>query len=56
VALFARGPTVAKNIWNLRVKETDRLAALETELRKMGATVETGRDFIRRQYYVGYIA
>jgi 3-phosphoshikimate 1-carboxyvinyltransferase len=47
VALFARGTTVVKNVWNLRVKETDRLAALETELRKLGATVETGKDWIR---------
>jgi 3-phosphoshikimate 1-carboxyvinyltransferase len=46
VALFARGKTTARNIWNLRVKETDRLAALETELRKLGAAVETGRDWI----------
>ena len=47
VALFADGPTTVRNVWNLRVKETDRLAALETELRKLGATVETGRDWIR---------
>ncbi len=45
-ALFAEGRTLLKNVWNLRVKETDRLAALETELRKFGATVETGRDWI----------
>jgi 3-phosphoshikimate 1-carboxyvinyltransferase len=45
-ALFAEGPTTVRNVWNLRVKETDRLAALETELRKMGAEVETGRDWI----------
>ncbi len=47
VALFADGPTTVRNVWNLRVKETDRLLALETELRKLGATVETGRDWIR---------
>jgi len=46
VALFAEGKTVVRNVWNLRVKETDRLAALETELRKLGATIETGRDWI----------
>jgi 3-phosphoshikimate 1-carboxyvinyltransferase len=46
VALFAQGRTVLKNVWNLRVKETDRLAALEKELAKFGARVETGRDWI----------
>ena len=47
VALFAQGTTTIRNVWNLRVKETDRLAALETELRKLAATVETTRDSIR---------
>jgi 3-phosphoshikimate 1-carboxyvinyltransferase len=47
VALFAEGPTTIRNVWNLRVKETDRLAALETELRKLGAQVETTKDSIR---------
>ncbi len=46
VALFAEGTTTVRNVWNLRVKETDRLAALETELRKLGASVETGKDWI----------
>lgn len=46
-ALFARGPTTARNVWNLRIKETDRLAALETELGKLGAHVTSGRDWIR---------
>jgi len=46
VALFAQGPTTARNVWNLRVKETDRLAALETELKKLGAIVSTTRDSI----------
>jgi 3-phosphoshikimate 1-carboxyvinyltransferase len=46
VALFAQGETHIRNVWNLRVKETDRLAALETELRKLGATVQTTRDSI----------
>ncbi len=45
-ALFAAGPTVIRNIYNWRVKETDRLAAMATELRKTGATVEEGRDYI----------
>ena len=46
VALFADSPTTIRNVWNLRVKETDRLAALETELAKLGVKVETGRDWI----------
>jgi 3-phosphoshikimate 1-carboxyvinyltransferase len=41
VALFARGRTAIRNVPNLRLKETDRMAALETELRKLGARVET---------------
>jgi 3-phosphoshikimate 1-carboxyvinyltransferase len=45
-ALFARGKTRMTNIYNWRVKETDRLAAMATELRKVGATVEEGHDFI----------
>jgi 3-phosphoshikimate 1-carboxyvinyltransferase len=40
VALFADGPTVIRNVENLRVKETDRLAALTRELTKLGADVE----------------
>ena len=46
VALFAEGTTTVRNVWNLRVKETDRLAALENELKKLGATVQTTRDSI----------
>lgn len=46
-ALFAKGTTVLRNIYNWRVKETDRLAAMATELRKVGAEVEEGHDFIR---------
>ncbi len=46
-ALFATGPTTLSNIASWRVKETDRIAALATELRKLGAAVETGADFIR---------
>ncbi|MBU2051541.1 MAG: 3-phosphoshikimate 1-carboxyvinyltransferase, partial [Gammaproteobacteria bacterium] len=45
-ALFAKGPTAIRNVYNLRVKETDRLAALSTELRKVGATVEEGEDYL----------
>ncbi|HBO37378.1 MAG TPA: 3-phosphoshikimate 1-carboxyvinyltransferase [Pasteurellaceae bacterium] len=46
-ALFAEGDTVIRNIYNWRVKETDRLTAMATELRKVGANVEEGEDFIR---------
>ncbi|MBC2731685.1 3-phosphoshikimate 1-carboxyvinyltransferase [Thiobacillus sp.] len=46
-ALFADGVTVLRNIASWRVKETDRIAAMATELRKVGATVEEGADFIR---------
>jgi 3-phosphoshikimate 1-carboxyvinyltransferase len=46
LALFARGTTTIRNIYNWRVKETDRLAAMSTELRKLGATVVEGVDFI----------
>lgn len=45
-ALFAQGTTAIRNIYNWRVKETDRLAAMSTELRKLGATVEEGEDYI----------
>lgn len=47
VALFAEGVTTLRNIASWRVKETDRIAAMATELRKVGATVEEGADFIR---------
>ncbi|MBW8077649.1 MAG: bifunctional 3-phosphoshikimate 1-carboxyvinyltransferase/cytidylate kinase [Gallionella sp.] len=47
VALFAEGTTTLRNIASWRVKETDRIAAMATELRKVGATVEEGSDFIR---------
>ena len=46
VALFADTPTRIENIWNLRIKETDRLSALYQELTKLGARVEEGRDFL----------
>ena len=48
-ALFAEGKTIIRNIYNWRVKETDRLAAMAAELRKVGAEVEEGEDFIRIQ-------
>ncbi len=47
VALFARGPTTLTGIASWRVKETDRIAAMATELAKLGATVETGADHLR---------
>lgn len=47
VALFAQGTTTLRNIASWRVKETDRIAAMATELRKLGAVVEEGTDFIR---------
>jgi 3-phosphoshikimate 1-carboxyvinyltransferase len=46
-ALFADGPCTLRNIGSWRVKETDRIAAMATELRKLGATVEEGRDWLR---------
>jgi 3-phosphoshikimate 1-carboxyvinyltransferase len=46
-ALFAEGTTTLRNIASWRVKETDRIAAMATELRKVGATVEEGADYIR---------
>jgi 3-phosphoshikimate 1-carboxyvinyltransferase len=44
LALFAEGSTRIRNIYNWRVKETDRLAAMATELRKLGAEVEECED------------
>jgi 3-phosphoshikimate 1-carboxyvinyltransferase len=46
-ALFAEGTTTMTNIYNWRVKETDRLNAMATELRKVGAEVEEGHDYIK---------
>ncbi|MCC6916420.1 3-phosphoshikimate 1-carboxyvinyltransferase [Nitrosomonas sp.] len=46
-ALFAQGTTTLRNIASWRVKETDRIAAMSAELRKLGAHVETGEDFLR---------
>jgi 3-phosphoshikimate 1-carboxyvinyltransferase len=47
LALFADGPSTLRNIGNWRVKETDRLAAMAAELRKLGAAVEEGGDYLR---------
>ncbi len=47
MALYADGTTTLRNIASWRVKETDRIAAMATELRKLGASVEDGQDFIR---------
>ena len=47
LALFADGPCTLRNIASWRVKETDRIAAMATELRKLGATVEAGEDYLR---------
>ncbi len=47
IALDAEGTTTLRNIASWRVKETDRLAAMATELRKLGATVEEGADSLR---------
>ncbi len=47
VALFAEGTTTLRNIASWRVKETDRIHAMATELRKFGAAVEEGADYLR---------
>jgi 3-phosphoshikimate 1-carboxyvinyltransferase len=47
LALFADGPCTVRNIASWRVKETDRIAAMATELEKLGAGVEAGPDFLR---------
>ena len=46
-ALFANAPTTLTNIGSWRVKETDRIAAMATELAKLGAAVESGQDWLR---------
>ena len=46
LALFAEGTTRITNVYNWRVKETDRLSAMSRELRKLGATVEEGDDYL----------
>jgi 3-phosphoshikimate 1-carboxyvinyltransferase len=47
LALFADGPSTLRNIGSWRVKETDRIAAMATELAKLGADVEAGADYLR---------
>lgn len=47
MALYAEGTTVLRNIASWRVKETDRIAAMACELRKLGATVEEGSDYLK---------
>jgi 3-phosphoshikimate 1-carboxyvinyltransferase len=47
MALYAEGTTTLRNIASWRVKETDRLSAMACELRKLGATIEEGSDFIK---------
>ena len=47
LALFADGPCVVRNIASWRIKETDRIAAMATELAKLGAAVEAGPDFLK---------
>jgi 3-phosphoshikimate 1-carboxyvinyltransferase len=47
MALYADGPTTLRNIASWRVKETDRIVAMATESRKLGAIVEEGPDWIR---------
>lgn len=46
VALFADGPVHISNVANLRVKETDRLSAMATELERLGARVQEGDDYL----------
>jgi 3-phosphoshikimate 1-carboxyvinyltransferase len=47
VALFAEGTTTIRNIANLRIKETDRLAALESEITRLGGHAKAGPDWLR---------
>jgi len=47
VACFARGPTIVRNVANIRHKESDRIAALATELRRVGAEVEEFPDGLK---------
>lgn len=46
VALFADSPVRITNVWNMRIKETDRLVAVHTELKKFGVQVEEGHDYL----------
>jgi len=47
MALYADSPTTLRNIASWRVKETDRIHAMATECRKLGAQVEEGADWLR---------
>ncbi|MDP2032802.1 MAG: bifunctional 3-phosphoshikimate 1-carboxyvinyltransferase/cytidylate kinase [Polaromonas sp.] len=47
MALYADGTSTLRNIASWRVKETDRIAAMACELRKLGATVEEGADYLK---------
>ncbi|HET9579107.1 MAG TPA: bifunctional 3-phosphoshikimate 1-carboxyvinyltransferase/cytidylate kinase, partial [Usitatibacter sp.] len=55
LALFAKGPCTLRNIGSWRVKETDRIAAMAAELRKLGATVEDGPDWLRVTPPAGFL-
>lgn len=46
LALFADSPVRISNVWNMRIKETDRLSAMHSELTKCGAMVEEGHDYL----------
>lgn len=46
LALFAKGKTIIQNIFNLRIKECDRLKAMSNELKKIGANIKEGYDYI----------
>lgn len=46
LAMFAEGTSILRNIGSWRVKETDRISAMATELRKLGAIIEEGNDYI----------
>src|SRR5258708_2263595 len=56
LALFAKEPCTLRNIGSWRVKETDRIAAMAAELRKFGAHVEEGKDFLRIAPPQGFLA
>jgi 3-phosphoshikimate 1-carboxyvinyltransferase len=47
VALFADGPSHIRNVGSLRIKETDRLSALEAELTRLGANARAGEEDLR---------
>jgi len=55
MALFASGPSRLRNMGGWRVKETDRIAAMATELRKFGAQVEEGPDSLRITPPAGFL-